>query len=58
VLREANLSVLKAAPRSLWDNYGVHQERGNESVAHMVRMVAGHDLNHLQQVEQIFKGTR
>ncbi len=58
VLREANLALLKSAPRRLWDNYGVHQERGNESIAHMVRMIAGHDLNHLQQVERILKGTR
>jgi len=57
VLREANLALLKVAPRQLWENYGVHQERGNESVAHVVRMVAGHDLNHLQQVERILKGT-
>ena len=58
VLREANLALLKAAPRQLWENYGVHQERGNESIGHMVRMIAGHDLNHLQQVERILKGTR
>ncbi len=57
VLREANVALLKAAPRRLWDNYGVHQERGNESIAHMVRMIAGHDLNHLQQVERILKGS-
>jgi hypothetical protein len=58
VLREANLALLKAAPRQLWENYGVHQERGNESIGHIVRMIAGHDLNHLQQVERILKGTR
>ena len=58
VLREANLALLKAAPRQLWENYGVHQERGNESIEHIVRMIAGHDLNHLQQVERILKGTR
>jgi DinB family protein len=55
-LREANLALLKSVPRKLWDNYGVHQERGNESVSHVVRMVAGHDLNHLRQVERIMKG--
>ena len=58
VLREGNLAMLKAVPRKLWDNYGIHQERGNESVTHVVRMVAGHDLNHLHQVERILKGTR
>jgi hypothetical protein len=58
VLREANVALLKAAPRQLWENYGVHQERGNESIGHIVRMIAGHDLNHLQQVERILKGPR
>jgi DinB superfamily len=58
ILRQMNLTLLKAAPRQLWENYGQHQERGNESISHMVRMTAGHDLNHLQQVEGILKGTR
>jgi hypothetical protein len=57
-LREANLALLKSVPRKLWENYGVHQERGNESVSHVVHMVAGHDLNHLRQVEAILKGKR
>jgi|SRR6185312_9393690 hypothetical protein len=57
-LREANLTLLKSVPRKLWDNYGVHQERGNESVSHLVRMVAGHDINHLLQIEAILKGKR
>jgi len=57
-LREANLALLRAVPRKLWENYGVHQERGNESVNHIVRMVAGHDLNHLRQIEAILKGKR
>lgn len=55
VLRENNLAVLKSVHRKLWDNFGIHQERGNESVTHIVRMVAGHDLNHLRQIESILK---
>lgn len=58
VLREANLALLKTIPDALWDNYGMHQERGKESVAHMVRLTAGHDLNHLRQVENIIKTSR
>ncbi len=58
VLRENNLALLKAAPPELWNNYGVHEERGNESVAHMVRMIAGHDINHLRQIEQILQRSR
>ncbi len=58
VLRNSNVALLKAVPRKLWENYGIHQERGNESVAHIVRMIAGHDLNHLQQIERILKEKR
>jgi uncharacterized damage-inducible protein DinB len=56
VLREANLAMLKSLPKNLWGNYGMHQERGKETIAHIVRMFAGHDLNHLEQVERIRKG--
>ena len=58
MVRESNLALLKAVPRPTWENYGVHQERGNESVGHFVPMVAGHDLNHLRQVEAILNGNR
>jgi uncharacterized damage-inducible protein DinB len=58
VLREANLAMLKSLPKNLWENYGMHQERGKETIAHIVRMFAGHDLNHLAQVESITKESR
>jgi hypothetical protein len=32
---------------------GVHAERGEESVAHMIRLYAGHDLLHLRQLARI-----
>jgi hypothetical protein len=53
VLRENNLAMLKALPRESWDNYGMHAERGKETIAHLARMFAGHDANHIQQVERI-----
>ena len=58
VLRENNLRMLRALPKNLWDNFGMHQERGKETIAHIVRMFAGHDLNHLAQVEKIAKAKR
>jgi len=58
VLRENNLAMLKGLPKELWENYGAHQERGKEPVAHIVRMYAGHDLNHLGQVERIARELR
>ena len=57
VLRTNNLALLKSAPKALLENYGMHAERGKESVSHLANMVAGHDLNHLKQVEQILKPT-
>jgi hypothetical protein len=53
VLRENNLIMLKALPRERWDNYGMHAERGQETIAHLARMFAGHDTNHVLQVERI-----
>ena len=53
VLREANLALLKSLTRGQWKQYGMHSERGKETIEHMVRMTAGHDLNHLQQLERI-----
>jgi hypothetical protein len=55
VMRENNLAMLKEIPRETWDNYGMHLERGKESVAHLTRMFAGHDTNHLLQIERIVK---
>jgi len=53
VVRETNLALLKAIPKDLWDNYGMHAERGKETITHLVKMYAGHDLNHLAQIEAI-----
>jgi hypothetical protein len=52
-VREANLALLKLLTPEQWKDYGVHAERGNESIEMLVRMIAGHDLNHIQQIERI-----
>ena len=54
-LRQNNLALLKSIPKSLWESYGMHQERGKETITHIVRMFAGHDLNHLGQIEALAK---
>jgi len=36
-----------------WTHYGQHSERGQESIGHIVRMFAAHDINHLQQIAEI-----
>lgn len=56
VLRASNVALLESVPRRLWSNYGVHRERGKESAARLIRLVAGHDVNHLTQIERILEG--
>jgi hypothetical protein len=55
VLRENNLAMLKEIAPEIWDNYGMHLERGKESIAHLIRLFAGHDTNHVLQIERIVK---
>jgi hypothetical protein len=53
VLRQANLRLLMQASPADLDRAGVHVERGEETVRHMMRLYAGHDLLHLRQIERI-----
>ena len=52
-LREANLRLLKLLKPEQWKHFGMHSERGEESIERIVKMFAGHDLNHLSQIEAI-----
>lgn len=53
VLRETNLAMLKSLTPEQWKHHGIHSERGEESIETIVRMFAGHDINHIQQIERI-----
>jgi len=55
-LRRANVRLLARLSAEDLARYGVHAERGNESVAHMMRMYAGHDTLHLRQIDRIRSG--
>ncbi len=50
VVRAANLALLKSLTPEQWQQYGMHAERGKETVERVVQMLAGHDLNHLHQL--------
>jgi hypothetical protein len=52
-VREANLALLKSLTPEQWKHYGMHAERGQETIERIVLMFAGHDINHLQQIERI-----
>ncbi|HUI09818.1 MAG TPA: DinB family protein [Bacteroidota bacterium] len=53
VERAHNLRLLRLLPPPMWNYYGMHDERGKESVRRMTEMMAGHDLNHLDQIRKI-----
>jgi hypothetical protein len=53
LLRRTHVGLLEAAPPADLLRVGVHAERGEESVAHMMRLYAGHDLLHLNQLARI-----
>ena len=52
-VREANLALLKSLTKEQWKHHGMHAERGVETIERITAMMAGHDLNHLAQVERI-----
>jgi hypothetical protein len=52
-LREANLSLLRSLNPGQWKHFGIHSERGEESIERIVQMFAGHDINHIRQLEAI-----
>ena len=53
ILRRANLRLIERASPADLKRVGVHAERGDESLEHMIRLYAGHDLLHLRQIERI-----
>ena len=49
-LRMYHVALLRSLPARAWGHYGIHEERGKESVERMVQLYAGHDVNHLEQI--------
>lgn len=52
-VRDINLRLLRSLDSDQWHRYGVHAERGKETVEQLCRLIAGHDINHLKQIEKI-----
>lgn len=58
VLREQNLALLKTLAPEQRKHHGMHAERGAETIEHLLRLMAGHDLNHLAQVERLLSAKK
>jgi hypothetical protein len=51
--RDANLAFYKSLRPEQWKQSGLHSERGEESIERIAHMIAGHDINHILQIERI-----
>jgi hypothetical protein len=54
-LRATHVWLLSKLNEEEIQRWGLHEERGQESVERMAQMLAGHDINHLRQLETIHK---
>jgi uncharacterized damage-inducible protein DinB len=52
-LRSDHLDVLDRLDADDLLRVGVHDERGDESLSHMIRLYAGHDIVHRNQIDRI-----
>jgi uncharacterized damage-inducible protein DinB len=52
-LRNWNLALLKARAGDLSSRRVSHPERGDMTLAEMLELIAGHDMNHRKQLETI-----
>lgn len=53
ILRESNLALLKSLSPNQRRLFGLHAERGEESIERLITIIAGHDINHLEQIAAI-----
>ena len=53
VLRDANVRLARRLTPSELARFGVHGERGGESAGYLLKLVAGHDLVHLDQLARV-----
>jgi uncharacterized damage-inducible protein DinB len=53
LLRGANLRWLDGLTDEELDRYGEHDERGRESVRHILKLIGAHDLLHRNQITRI-----
>jgi hypothetical protein len=52
-LRRWNLELFRGLTPADLEREAVHPERGPETLASIIRLLAGHDLNHLGQLERL-----
>jgi hypothetical protein len=53
ILREANLALFRTLEPEQWKHRGIHPERGEQVLENLPALAAGHDINHILQIERI-----
>ena len=51
--RKNNVELYRSLSEAQWNKFGIHSERGKETVRDVVVLNAGHDVNHMRQIDQI-----
>jgi uncharacterized damage-inducible protein DinB len=54
-VRRANVRLLRTLTPAQLELAGIHEERGRETLGHMIRLYAAHDCYHVYQIERIKK---
>lgn len=54
-IRTANLRFWRLLTPAQLSRRGLHAERGPETLGHVLRLIAGHDLVHRQQIDRILR---
>jgi uncharacterized damage-inducible protein DinB len=52
-IRASTVRLLRSLDAEELERYGLHAERGKETVRHLLALYAGHDRNHLAQIERL-----
>ena len=58
IVRASNIALLKSLTPAEWKLHGMHEERGEETIERVVQMMAGHDINHVKQIEKLVTAKR
>jgi uncharacterized damage-inducible protein DinB len=53
LLRTTNLQFLQQLAPEQWECFGIHAERGRITVRDLAAHMAGHDINHIEQIRKI-----
>jgi hypothetical protein len=57
-LRTANLQLWKKLTPAQLERRGLHSERGEESLGQMIKMLAGHDRSHIDQIRRYVEAAK